>query len=177
MAFFSNVVVLVNIPFMLVALPWVVADTSLSSVLLFSAITGIGASLGKLLAYSLASRVVARFEVFGDSPFQAWVATQMERYPHFAPVLVFLAAGTFLPLDPALTPLLLVKYPAHKIALPLITGKILQSLTLVLAIGLVSISLGTGGSMNAALTLGVVLGTLLLVAYQIEKARTPVLVS
>jgi hypothetical protein len=170
-AFFSNLAVIINIPFMLVALPWVVANPTLLGILLFSLSTGIGAGLGKLTAYALASRVAARFESLNDSALHAWISSQIARRPRFAPALVFLAAGTVLPLDPALMPLLLVGYPARKVAFPLLAGKVFQSLTMALLIVMMSSSLGVGGSVNVDLTLGVLLGTLVLVAYQIEKRR------
>jgi hypothetical protein len=170
-AFMSNLVVIVNIPFMLVVLPWVVADPSPVGMLLFSLSTGIGAGLGKLVAYALAERVAARFKLVGGSLLHAWISQQIERRPRFAPALIFLAAGTVLPLDPVLLPLLLVGYPVRSVAAPLLLGKIAQSLTMALVIGSMSASLGVGGGMNADVTLGIVLGTLVLVAYQIEKGR------
>ncbi|MBN1563261.1 MAG: hypothetical protein JXA10_05445 [Anaerolineae bacterium] len=172
-AFFSNLMVIINIPFMLVALPWVVADPTLSGMVLFSLSTGIGAGLGKLIAYALAARVASRFESLNDSTLHRWISAQIARRPRFAPALVFIAAGTVLPLDPALMPLLLVDYPARKVAVPLLAGKVLQSFTMALLIVLMSSSLGVGGGMNVDLTLGVLLGTLLLVGYQIEKGRAP----
>lgn len=170
-AFMSNLVVIVNIPFMLVALPWVVADPSPAGMLLFSLSTGIGAGLGKLIAYALAERVAARFELVSSSLLPALISRQIKRRPRFVPALVFLAAGTVLPLDPVLLPLLLVGYPVRSVAAPLLLGKIAQSLTMALVIGSMSASLGVGGGMNVDVTLGVVLGTLVLIAYQIEKGR------
>lgn len=170
-ALISNLAIIVNIPFMLVALPWVVANPTPEGVLLFSVITGSGAALGKLIAYALALRVTARFATLDDSPLPRWMTAQIERHPRFAPVLVFLAASTILPLDPALMPLILVGYPACRVAVPLALGKITHSLTLALVIVMSSSSLGMGGGLNVDLTLGVVLVTLLLVAYQVEKAQ------
>ncbi|MBN2303680.1 MAG: hypothetical protein JXQ72_04350 [Anaerolineae bacterium] len=170
-AFFSNLVVIINIPFMVVALPWVVANPSPVGIVLFSLITGVGAGLGKLITYTLASRVTAQFETLSASPLHGWISTQIERRPRFAPALVFLAAGTILPLDPALMPLLLVGYPARNVAAPLISGKMLQSLSLALLMVLITSSLGMGGGVNVDLTFGVILGTLLLMAYQVEKTR------
>jgi hypothetical protein len=170
-AFMSNLVVIINIPFMLVALPWVVADPSPAGMLLFSLSTGIGAGLGKLVAFALAERVAARFRSLSGSPLPTWISHQIERRPLFAPALVFLAAGTVLPLDPVLIPLLLVGYPVRSVAAPLLLGKIAQSLTMALVIGSMSASLGIGGGMSVDVTLGVVLGTLVLIAYQIEKGR------
>lgn len=172
-AFTSNLAVIVNIPFMLVALPWVVANPTPGGIVLFSLATGVGAGLGKLIAYVLAVRVASRFETLSDSPLHRWISTQIEQYPRFAPLLVFIATTTILPLDPALMPLLLVGYSPHKVALPLLTGKIVHSLSLALVIVAMSASLGMGGGLNIDLTVGVVLATLLLVGYQVEKARQP----
>jgi hypothetical protein len=72
-AFMSNLVVIINIPFMLVALPWVVADPSPAGMLLFSLSTGIGAGLGKLVAFALAERVAARFRSLSGSPLPTWI--------------------------------------------------------------------------------------------------------
>ena len=57
------------------------------------------------------------------------------------------------------------------VAVPLLAGKVVQSHTMALLIVVMSSSLGVGGGMNVDLTLGVLLGTLVLVAYQIEKGR------
>jgi len=170
-ALISNLAVIVNIPFMVVALPWVLADPTPGGVLAFSLATGIGAGLGKLAAYALAVRVAARIPSLGDSPLHAWISAQMTRRPRFAPLMIFIAAGTVIPLDPALMPLLLVGYPARKVAAPLLLGKIVLSLTMALTLLAVAQSFGVGGSMNVDLTFGVVLGTVLLVGYQVEKAR------
>ncbi len=170
-AFLSNLVVIINIPFMLVALPWVVANPTPLGLLLFSLSTGIGAGLGKLITYTLAARVTARFDALSGSALHTWISSQIKRHPRFAPALVFIAAGTILPLDPALMPLLLVGYPARKVAAPLLMGKVVLSFTTALLIVLMSSSLGVGGGMNMDLTLGVMVGTLVLVAYQIEKGR------
>jgi hypothetical protein len=64
-----------------------------------------------------------------------------------------------------------VGYPVRSVAAPLLLGKIAQSLTMALVIGSMSASLGIGGGMSVDVTLGVVLGTLVLIAYQIEKGR------
>jgi hypothetical protein len=172
MALISNAVPVINIPYMLVALTYVIVNDSPAHVLAFTLATGIGSSIGKIAAYVLAARVATRFESLAYSPLSRRISDLVTRRPRFAPLLVFAGAGTVLPLDAALMPLVLVNYPARRVWLPLTVGKCLQSASLALG-ALYAFNLaGDSAGLKVDLTFGILLATLLLAAYQVEKAKT-----
>ena len=172
MALISNAVPVINIPYMLVALTYVIVNNSPAHILAFTLATGIGSSIGKIAAYILAARVATRFESLARSPLSRWVSALVHRRPGMVPLLVLLGGSAILPVDAALIPLALINYPPQRVWLPLVFGKCLQSAGLALGALYVFNLAGNSAGLKVDLTFGILLATLLLAAYQVEKAKT-----
>lgn len=172
-AFVSNAVVLISIPFTLIAVTFFLGRGSLGDVIVFALVTGIGGGLGKLLAYGLAAGMARQVESLAQSTLFRRIDRVARRNPRWIPLLVFGGIVAALPNDLVLLPVALVHYPVRRLVLPVIGAKVVHNFGLALAmvflVGQTEDALTP--SIKVDLTAGVVVITVLAVLYQIEKGR------
>jgi hypothetical protein len=102
-----------------------------------------------------------------------WVKSKMERHPVLIPFLIFCGSGTPVPDFSFIVPLAMVKYPWKKVLLPMVAGKIFQNVIVALLFNYAANSATSlvTNDINFDLTAGLVIIFLMIIAYQIEKAR------
>ncbi len=172
-AFVSNAIVLISIPFSLIAVTFFLSRASAVDIAAFALVTGICGGLGKLLAYSLASGVAAQVESLSQSGLFRWFDRLTRQHPRWIPALVFVGIVGALPNDLVLLPMVLIRYPLRRMVLPLISAKIVHNLGLALIMVFVvhQTQDALTPSAKVDLTAGIIVLTVLMVFYQIEKAR------
>lgn len=173
-ALFSNVTLVIQIPYNLPMFTLIIYADTLLDVTALGVATGIGAGLGATISYGVAQNLVARVEDLEKSALFRWVKSKMERHPVFIPFLIFLGSGTPVPDFSFIVPLAMVKYPWKKVLMPMVVGKIVQNVYVAFLFRYASNSASAlvSNDINFDLTAGLVIVFIMIIAYQVEKART-----
>jgi membrane protein YqaA with SNARE-associated domain len=170
---FSNMTLIFLIPYALPLLTLSVYADSILEVIGLGAAAGIGAGIGEIASYAIAHTLVTHVDNLEDSALFRWTKRTIEQHPRAIPILVWLASGTPAPDMMIIVPLAMLHYPWRKMVLPMIGGKIFQNVVMALVYrvaadfvqGLVS------EDIHFDMTASLVVVFVMLIAYQIEKAR------
>lgn len=171
-AFVSNTVVLVQIPYTLPLLAAAIGGASLTDMVVLGVAAGVGAGFGEVAKYHIADRVLSRKKDLHRSRLFQWVLRQAEERPRHVKWIVFVWAGSVLPDDTVIIPLAMVKYGIRRIALPLFTGKVLHNVVFSLIFYGFSTTAASfvEGGVHVDVAFGIIAMFLLIVLYQVEKA-------
>ncbi|HUV10264.1 MAG TPA: hypothetical protein VMX12_04740 [Acidimicrobiia bacterium] len=171
-AFVSNCVVLVQIPYTLPLLAAAIGGASVADMLVLGVAAGIGAGFGEIVKYHIAHRVLSRKKDLHKSRLFQWVLRQAEEKPKHVKWIVFVWAGSVLPDDTVIIPLAMVKYGVKRIAVPLFAGKVLHNVVFSMIFYGFSATAESfvEGGVHVDLAFGVIAMFLLIVLYQVEKA-------
>lgn len=169
-AVLANLAIMISVPYTAITVTVALATGDLVSIVVICVVTGLGAGLGKVITYALAHNLAAQHEAqLAASPLLSHLQEYMTEHPRMAPLLVFLAAFTILPDDWIMVPLALIRYPVGKTVLPMLVGKVLHGLSLIVLILLAVEPEDMTASSRADLTLSILIISLLVVVYQIEQ--------
>jgi membrane protein YqaA with SNARE-associated domain len=169
-AVLANLAILISVPYTAITVTVALATGDPVSLVVICVVTGLGAGIGKIISYTLAHNLAAQHEAqLAASPLLAHLQDFLAAHPRTAPLLVFLAAFTILPDDWVMVPLALIRYPVRRTVLPMLIGKVLHGLSLIVLILLAVEPEEMTASSRADLTLSILLISLLVVLYQIEQ--------
>jgi membrane protein YqaA with SNARE-associated domain len=171
-AFVSNCMVLVQIPYTLPLLAAAISGASLTDMVVLGVAAGVGAGFGEIVKYHIAHRVLGRKKDLHRSRLFQWVLRQAEEKPKHVKWIVFVWAGSVLPDDTVVIPLAMVKYGVRRIAIPLFAGKVLHNVVFSLifyGFSETAESLVDGG-VHVDVAFAIIAMFLLIVLYQVEKA-------
>lgn len=170
---FSNMTLVIQVPYNLPMIPLVAYSESILEVIALGVATGIGAGLGEVASYAVAHSIVARVEDLENSALFRWTHASIEHRPHAIPFLLWLVSAVPIPDLAVIVPLAMIKYSWRKIIIPMVTGKIFMNVGVALifkyatdqAEGLVS------RDINFDLTAIIVVLFVMVVLYQVEASR------
>lgn len=171
---FSNMTLVIQIPYNLPMFTLVIYADTILDVIALGVATGVGAGLGATLSYGVAQNLVARVEDLEKSALFRWVKSKMERRPIWVPILIFLGSGTPVPDFSFIVPLAMIRYPWKKVLLPMVVGKIFQNVVIAFLFRYAANSANTlvSNDINFDLTAGIAIIFIMVIVYQVEKART-----
>lgn len=167
-AFIANAAYMVNIPYTVLMLLVAAATASFTDQLFLAVATGLGAALGASVSY-LAVHKMAQKPAAQPTTDLSRLERLIRNHPRLAPAVIFLGAITPLPDDPIFIYLALKKYPLRKLALPLFTGKVIHTLTL---IALLDVFAPGQLEIGFASLFPLLMLTLIYALYQAEKNRS-----
>jgi hypothetical protein len=170
---FSNMTLIFVIPYALPLLTLSIYADSIAKVVGLGIAIGIGAGIGEVASYAVAHTLLSYVDDLEKSPLFRWTRRTINRHPWMIPVFVWLASATPLPDLMIIVPLAMIQYPWHKMILPMISGKIFQNVVMALVYRLAADYARTlvSGDINFDMTASLTLIFIMLIAYQIEKAR------
>ncbi len=169
-AVLANLAILISVPYTAITVTVALATGDPLSLAVICVVTGLGAGVGKIISYALAHNLAAQHEAqLAASPLLVHLQDFLAAHPRTAPLLVFLAAFTILPDDWVMVPLALIRYPVGKTVVPMLVGKVLHGLSLIVLILLAAEPEEMTTSSRADLTLSILIISLLVVLYQIEQ--------
>ena len=166
----ANAAVMICIPYTMLVMTVVLVDQSWTTVVSVSLASGIGSALGRLFSYSVLRRLSAQWKSLPDSSIYRWIRHMVTNHPRKIPLLVFAGLTSFLPDEVVVTPMALADYPARKMVLPILTGKVLHTLITILIFLPIASHYGSGTSRTGALA-AIILLSILIILYQIEKTQ------
>jgi membrane protein YqaA with SNARE-associated domain len=173
-ALIGNMALLVQVPYTIPILAVALAGSTGSHMLGLGVAAGLGATIGGMVSYLIAEKVLARKPGLGSSKLYRWMMDAATTRPRRVSLVVFVGVVTPLPDDAVIIPLAMVKYGARRILLPLFTGKMVHNV----AVALICYQFtawaasSTSTHVRADLLIGVVLMFVLVILYQAEKARS-----
>ncbi|RPI97116.1 MAG: hypothetical protein EHM39_09980 [Chloroflexi bacterium] len=169
----SNITLVFLIPYALPLLTLSVYADSLLEVVGLGISTGIGAGIGELTSYTVAHALVSRVDDLEDSAFFRWTRRTIDHRPRLIPLLVFMASGTPVPDAVIIVPLAMIQYPWPKMIVPMIGGKIFQNVVMALVYRVAAdlVQALVSDSVHFDMTASLAMVFVMLIAYQIEKAR------
>ncbi len=169
----SNITLVFLIPYALPLLTLSVYADSIAEVIGLGIAAGIGAGIGELASYTVAHALVARVDDLEDSAFFRWARRTIDLHPRLIPLLVFLASGTPVPDAIIIVPLAMIQYSWRKMFLPMIGGKIFQNVVMALVYRVAAdfVQALVSDNIHFDMTASLALMFVMLIAYQIEKAR------
>jgi len=168
-ALIANLAVLISIPYTAITVTVALASNSLLEMVIICGTTGLGAGLGKIITYALTFNIASQQEKLAYSPLLNRIKATIETHPQAAPGLVFFSAASILPDDWVMVPLALVQYPVGKTIIPMLVGKVLHGLSLLFLVVLAVEPEDMAARSKADITLGILIVSLLVVFYQIER--------
>ncbi len=172
-ALISNCAMFIQIPYTLPMLSAAIGGASYLDMLVLGVAAGVGAGFGEIIKYHVAHRVLSKKPHLHHSRLYQWVVRQAEEKPKHVKWIVFFWAGSVLPDDTVIIPLAMIKYGVRRIALPLFTGKVFHNIVFASIFYFLSDQVEdiVKGGLRIDLAFGLIVTFLLVVAYQIEKAR------
>jgi uncharacterized membrane protein YdjX (TVP38/TMEM64 family) len=135
--------------------------------------TGIGAGIGSTISYGVAHTVVAQVDDLEKSALFRYVKNTIDRHPIAIPIFIFLILGTPMPDFVILVPLALINYSWKNLLIPIIVGKIFQNVIMAFVFKFAAdqASHVVSRNINFDITAVVVVLFIIVIAYQVEKAR------
>jgi membrane protein YqaA with SNARE-associated domain len=172
-ALLSNWTLVIQVPYNLPMFTVLLYADTPWEVVLIGAATGLGGGIGEVMSYGLARALIAKVDHIEDSALFGWTKKQIERRPALIPYLVFCASGFPVPDVVMIVPVALVKYPWHKVIVPMLTGKIFQNIVVACLFYYAAGQAGSlvSGGMNIDVAAIVMFLFVIIIAYQIEKTR------
>lgn len=173
-ALIGNSSLLIQVPYNVPMLSAALNGASLPMMLLLGLGSGIGSGLGEIISYTIADKILAQNPDLTQSRLYRWVDYQVKNRPRLIPVIIFVWGATVIPDDTVIIPLALVKYGVKKIAPPLFISKIVHnfvvSLLFYYATDFMAQHIST--EVKTDLALGILVVFVLVIFYQVEKAKT-----
>jgi len=173
-AVIGNGSLLVHIPYTVPLLSLALSGANLDRMLLMGVASGLGAVVGEIISYSITLKLLGDNPTLGKSPLLKWVRRMVHSHPRLVPLLLFVYAVTPLPDDTVIIPLAMVRYSIKRISLSLLPGKIIHNL-LIAAGAHYSTSWSANrvsASVQVDMALGILILLVMLILYQVAKART-----
>jgi membrane protein YqaA with SNARE-associated domain len=175
-ALIANSSLLIQVPYTLPMLSVAVYTDDLPGLVILGIATGMGAGIGEIVSYAIASNIAAHIRELSKSSLFRWIRDTINRHPHLIPFFVFIGAAFPIPDDLIVMPLAVINYPIRKLMIPMFTGKILHNFTIAFvfhyatsqAKGMIS------RDVNVDLSLGILVIFILVIGYQVEKARVSI---
>ncbi len=170
----ANTSLLIQVPYTIPLLAAALGGSTLGHMLLLGLAAGFGASIGVLISYVLADKVLARRPELAQSRLFRWVSSTVDRRPRLTAWFVFAWAAVPAPDDVVIIPLAMVRYGLRKISGPLCTGKLVHNV----CVAALFYSFTTwfagriSGSIRADVAVGIAGVFVLIILYQVEKARS-----
>ncbi len=169
----ANITLVFMIPYAIPLMTLSMYADSILEVVALGTAAGVGAGIGEITSYAVAHTLVRHVEDLEHSALFRWTKRTISRHPIVIPFFVWLASATPAPDAVIIVPLAMIQYPWRKMIVPMVTGKIFQNVVMALiyrfATDQVAHLLSDDVSFDLTATLVVVF--VLLIAYQIEKAR------
>ena len=172
-ALVSNCAVFVQVPYTLPLLSAAISGQSAGQMLALGVAAGIGAGFGEIIKYHVADRVMAKKPELHRSKLYRWVERQAAEKPRHLKWIVFAFAGSVIPDDTVIIPLAMIRYGVRRIAFPLFTGKVFHNVLFAMIFYLLSDTAESWvkHGLRVDLAFGLIVAFLLVIAYQVEKAR------
>ena len=168
-----NTAVVVQIPYTLPLLLVALDGASLGHMLALGLACGAGGSIGKLVSYRIADRLLARNPDLPSSRLYRWVETNAEARPLLTRWLVFVTVFTPIPDDTIVIPLAMVRFGLRRLWLPIVSGKVLHNVCFAVLVHYATswFAQRVTADVRADAMFGLVAAFVLLVMYQVEKGR------
>ena len=173
LALVGNATLVIQVPYTLPMLSAAFYSHDMLRVVALSIGTGVGAGIGATISYSLAHRITAKIDGLSRTTTYQLMENTVRKYPASIPILIFIIVATPIPDMLIILPLAITAYPACKVFLPILTAKIAHCMVLALiahySADTLSGMISSGVRVEFALLL--LVGFVLLMAYQVEKGR------
>ncbi len=169
----ANVTLVFLIPYAIPLMTLAIYADSVLEVILLGTAAGVGAGIGEITSYAVAHTIVANIEDLEKSALFRWTKRTIEREPRVIPLFVWLASATPAPDAMIIVPLAMVQYPWRKMIVPMIGGKIVQNVVMALVYRFATDQVAhlVADDVNFDMTVTLLVLFVMLIAYQIEKAR------
>jgi len=173
-ALVANVSLLVQVPYTIPLLAAAIAGAQPGRMLVLGIAAAIGASIGGLISYLIAEKILARRPALEASRLYGWVMRTTTARPRLASFVVFLGVATPVPDDAVILPLAMVHHGVRKLAPALVAGKLVHNVAVALVFYQFTAWATSSASthVRADLVVGAMLLFLLMIGYQAEKARS-----
>lgn len=172
-ALVANASLMIQIPYTLPMLSVALYSDSLADLVALGVATGVGAGLGEIVSYAIAYNIAAQIKALSRSALFRWIRDAIDRHPRLIPLFVFIGAALPIPDDLIIMPLAMVNYPIRRLLVPMFTGKVLHNFTVSFVFHYATRQSQdyVGSDVNVDLSLAILIGFILIVAYQVEKTR------
>jgi hypothetical protein len=169
----SNTTLLLQVPYNLPMFSLLLYADTVWKIIWIGTATGIGAGIGEIFSYAVARAIIAKVQDIEDSALFRWTKVHIERHPGWIPYLVFLTSGVPIPDLMVIVPVAMVKYPWKKLIVPMIGGKIFQNVWVAFVFKFAAdhVLALVSNDINLDLSVFIVMAFVMIIAYQIEKAR------
>ena len=173
-ALVSNATVIIQIPYTLPLLSAALGGADLQHMLLLGFASGLGAGIGAIMGYHVATRITGKDPTLPDSRMFRWISRNVDHRPRATKWMIFGLALSPLPDGTIVLPMAIVNYGAKRISVPLFLGKFFHNILIALvfyAFGSWSQNhISTKASTDLALAVAALF--VVLVCYHAEKARS-----
>ncbi len=173
LALVGNATLVIQVPYTLPMLSAAFYSHDTLKVVALSIGTGVGAGIGATISYSLVHRITAKIDGLSRTTAYQLMEKTVRKYPASIPTLIFVIVATPIPDVLIILPLAMTAYPARKVFLPILTAKVAHCMVLALiahySADTLSGMISSGVRVEFALLL--LVGFVLLMAYQVEKGR------
>ncbi len=169
----ANITLVFMIPYAIPLMTLSMYAESILEVIALGTAAGIGAGIGEITSYAVAHTLVRHVEDLEQSALFRWTKRTISRKPIVIPLFVWLASATPAPDAVIIVPLAMIQYPWRKMIVPMVTGKIFQNVVMALIYRFATEQVAhlLSDDVNFDLTATLVVIFVLLIAYQVEKAR------
>ncbi len=169
----ANITLVFMIPYAIPLMTLSMYADSILEVIALGTAAGIGAGIGEITSYAVAHTLVRHVEDLEHSALFRWTKRTISRHPVVIPLFVWLASATPAPDAVIIVPLAMIQYPWRKMIVPMVTGKIFQNVVMALLYRFATEQVAhlLSSDVNFDLTATLVVVFVLLIAYQVEKAR------
>jgi membrane protein YqaA with SNARE-associated domain len=170
---FSNMTLVIIVPYNLPMFTLVIYADSVWHAMALGAATGLGGGLGEVTSYAVAHTIVKQVHDLEKSDLFRWTKRTIEKRPGVIPFFVWLASATPIPDAAIIVPLAMIHYPWQKMIAPMVAGKVAQNVVVALIFRLAAnrASSLVSRDVNFDLTAILVVLFVIIIAYQIERAR------
>lgn len=172
-ALIANASLLIQVPYTLPMLSVALYSDNLAELVALGVATGVGAGLGEIVSYAIAFNIAAQIKELSKSSFFRWIRDTIDDHPRSIPLFVFIGAVFPIPDDLIIMPLAVINYPIRKLLLPMFVGKIIHNFTVAFVFHYATDQARgyASGDVNVDLSLGILVIFVMVIAYQVEKAR------
>ncbi len=173
LALVGNATLVIQVPYTLPMLSAAFYNHDTLAVMALSIGTGVGAGIGATISYSLAHRITAKIQGLSKTVLFQFVENTIRKYPSSIPVFVFIIVATPIPDMLIILPLAMTTYPTSKVFLPILIAKVTHCIVLALIAHYSADTIGgmISNSVRAEFALLLLVGFVLLMAYQVEKGK------
>jgi membrane protein YqaA with SNARE-associated domain len=164
---------LVQVPYTLPLLAIATAGASAAHMAWLGLAAGVGASIGGMISFLIAQKILARDPSIERGKLYRWVVRTTGERPRMASLVIFGVVFTPLPDDAVILPLAMTRFGLRRFAPPLFAGKIAHNVLIALLFYQFTAwsAASTPTHVRADLVLGLVLAFVLVILYQAEKSR------